>query len=66
MSPEVINYEDFYKATNKYVGTINSLYKEFIIYHQFSNIVVVDINLLSIGLALYILGKNDICLIVFT
>lgn len=64
MLPEVVNCEGFCKAIGKHVGTTNPLDREFILRHQLSNIMMLNINVLGTGLALHILGKDNACFVV--
>lgn len=66
MLSKVINCQSFCKAICKYISTIYSFNGELIICYQFMYIMMLDIDIFSMSLNLYILDKDDACLIIST
>lgn len=59
MAPEIVDCQRFRKAVCQHVGTANPFDYKFSIGHQFSDIVVLNVDVLGTGSALSILCQDD-------
>ena len=59
MAPEIVDCQRFRKAVCQHVGTANPFDDKFSIGHQFSDLVVLNVDVLGTGLALSILCQDD-------
>lgn len=64
MLPDFVNHDGLCKVIGKYISIVGPLNRKFIIYYQFSNTIVLDINVLDTSLAFCIFSKDDIYLVI--
>lgn len=62
---EVVNNQGFCKAIYKHISTSDLFKHKFIIIDQLSNIIVLNMDIFSLGLVFGIFGENNTGLVVF-